>query len=225
MRPAVIIGAGAAAGLGLWFFMRRPDMVQAVEWAEDEPAQDATPDPFADYELPNVFNQVQDMIRPTDEDQAGANVAAFLMTIRKAEGTAGPNGYRTLFGGSLFTGWADHPRTVKKYRDLWTSAAGAYQFLAISPIPGGKFTKINTWDRIAERLGLADFSPESQDLAAIELIREAGALGDVRAGRFDQAVNKVRGIWASLPGAGYNQPERSLESLRVAYLNAGGNLA
>ena len=67
--------------------------------------------------------------------------------------------------------------------------------------------------------------PASQDAAAIELIREAGALGDVRAGRFDEAVAKVRGIWASLPGAGYAQPEKSLESLRLAFLNAGGSLA
>jgi len=178
-----------------------------------------------DFEIPNIFNQAKDILMPTDEDQAQANIQAFLLTIRTAEGTAGPNGYRTLFGGSLFSDMSDHPRQVKRYGDKWTSAAGAYQFMAVSPIPGGGSTRVNTWDRISARLGLPDFSPASQDAAAVELIREAGALGDVRAGRFDQALNKCRGIWASLPGAGYGQPERSLDTLRTAYLNAGGTVA
>ena len=57
------------------------------------------------------------------------NTAAFLKMLRRSEGTAGPNGYRTLFGGALFDGWADHPRVTKQFKDkagrvLWTSAAG-----------------------------------------------------------------------------------------------------
>lgn len=223
MKPAALAGlVGLAAA---WLLLRRAD---AVQTAEGEVSQEL-PDPL-DIELPNIFNQLQDMIQPTDEDQAARNRAAFLLTIRQAEGTAGPNGYRTLFGGSLFDSYADHPRQAKRFTNkagqtLWTSAAGAYQFMAISPIPGGGSTRVNTWDVVSARLGLPDFSPASQDLAAIELIREAGALGDVDAGRFDQAVSKVRRIWASMPGAGYAQPERSLESLRLAFINAGGALA
>jgi len=30
-------------------------------------------------------------------------------------------------------------------------------------------------------------------------------------------------VWASLPGAGYNQPERKLAALLQAYANAGGS--
>lgn len=208
-----------------WWLMR--PSAGAVQYAENEPPQDTGAD---DIELPNIFNQVQDMIAPTDEDRAAANVAAFLLMIRKAEGTADALGYSALFGHKAsrphtFSGWADHPRIAQRYGSLWTSAAGAYQFMAVSPLPSGGSTKVNTWDRIAKRLGLPDFSPASQDLAAIELIREAGALGDVRAGRFDQAVDRVRRIWASMPGAGYSQPEKSLDALRLAYLNAGGTLA
>lgn len=217
MRTA---GLAAVAMLAAWWLWR--PSAGAVQYAENEPPQDTGAD---DIELPNIFNQVQDMIAPTDEDRAAANVAAFLLMIRKAEGTAGPNGYRTLFGGSLFSSFADHPRTPKRYGSLWTTAAGAYQAMAISPLPSGGSTKVNTWDRIKARLGLPDFSPASQDAMAVELIREAGALGDVRAGRFDQAVYAVRRIWASLPGAGYSQPEKSLDALRLAYLNAGGTLA
>jgi muramidase (phage lysozyme) len=94
----------------------------------------------------------------------------------------------------------------------------------VSPIPGGGSTKVDTWDRLQLRLDLPDFGPESQDRAAIQLIDECGALIDARAGRFDLGIRKCRRIWASLPGAGYNQPERSTEWLASAYVRAGGVL-
>jgi len=81
-----------------------------------------------------------------------------------------------------------------------------------------------TWDTLKTRLNLPDFSPASQDAAALELVRERGALNDVRAGRVVQAVVKVAKVWASLPGAGYDQPERKLSSLVGAFADAGGQL-
>lgn len=153
---------------------------------------------------------------------AGGNIAAFLSMLRYAEGTAGPEGYRTLFGGSLFDSFDDHPRQAVRYGQLWTTAAGAYQLMAVSPLPGGGTTRVNTWDRIRAKLQLPDFSPASQDAAAIELIRERGALGDVMAGRLATAVRKCAPVWASLPGAGYNQPERQYASLAAAFASAGG---
>ncbi|WP_284454403.1 glycoside hydrolase family 24 protein [Cupriavidus campinensis] len=150
----------------------------------------------------------------TDMGQAANNRAAFLMMIRTAEGTAGANGYRMLFGGGTFDSYADHPRQVvtamSNGKPISSSAAGAYQFLR------------RTWDTLAARLGLTDFTPASQDAAALELIRDAGALGDVDAGRFALAVRKVRKIWASMPGAGYGQPEVALNRLQAAYEAAGG---
>lgn len=168
-------------------------------------------------------------------DRSDANVAAFLLMIRTAEGTADANGYRALFGHRanrprLFEGWADHPRiasqfTDKRGRRLWTSAAGAFQFMAVSAIPTGGRTSVDTWDRMARDLKLPDFSPASQDAAAVELIRRRGALGDVRAGRFAAAVEKCAPEWASLPGAGYDQPEKSIDDLSAAYARAGGSFA
>ncbi len=35
-----------------------------------------------------------------------------LQTIRYAEGTAGPQGYQTLFGGGTFSDLSKHPDTV-----------------------------------------------------------------------------------------------------------------
>lgn len=164
---------------------------------------------LAGGEVPDFFGGVE-----YDMSKASGNLTAFLMTIRTGEGTAGPNGYRMMFGGGLFDSFADHPRKRNTFtmsgKPITSTAAGAYQFLE------------RTWDTLARRLGLPDFSPESQDLAAIELIRDAGALNDVFAGRFATAVNKVRRIWASMPGAGYGQPEVALSRLQAAYENAGG---
>jgi muramidase (phage lysozyme) len=65
----------------------------------------------------------------------------------------------------------------------------------------------------------------SQDRAAVALLKQCGAYELVRLGRFDAAVSAARGIWASLPGAGYGQKEHALETLRAAYSAAGGSLS
>lgn len=182
--------------------------------------------------IANVGEEVRQGIAPEEVPigVAERNVAAFLRMIRYAEGTAGSNGYRTMFGGDLFDSYADHPRRAVQFTDragrrLWTSAAGAYQFMAVSPLPTGGSTRVDTWDRIKRRLALPDFSPASQDAAAVALIDEAGGLADVRAGRFADAVFKVRKVWASLPGAGYAQPEKSLAALQTVYMESGGIVA
>lgn len=150
------------------------------------------------------------------------NVQAFLDMIRHSEGTATPNGYRMLFGGKLFDlgaggVWPDHPHiffayTNKAGETIKTSAAGAYQII------------YTTWKALKVKLELKDFSPESQDLCALELINETGALLQVKGGYFVDAINKVRHIWASLPGAGCHQPEHSLADVEKWYEDAGGQL-
>lgn len=144
------------------------------------------------------------------QDVGDNNTQAFLSMIAWSEGTSGPDGYRTLFGGGTFDSYADHPRIYVPFRNTSSSAAGRYQILA------------RTWDSLQNKLHLPDFSPDSQDQAAIELIRQRGALNDVRAGRVSDAINKCAKVWASLPGAGYNQPERKLAALQQVYADAGG---
>jgi len=196
----------ATVGYVVWRDMQRSEEIGAqmpdlIDQAENY---------FYDATEGNVFGGTEE----TDMGQAANNRPAFLLMIRTAEGTAGRDGYRTLFGGGLFDSFADHPRQVvtamSNGKPISSSAAGAYQFLR------------RTWDTLAARLGLTDFSPASQDAAALELISEAGALGDVDAGRFALAVRKVRKIWASMPGAGYGQPEVALNQLQAAYQAAGG---
>lgn len=219
MTPATLAGlALAAVALGAWWLRRS---------LPDEVSQGST---WAGLNVDNITEELQAMTQADPYPNASANLAAFLLAIRHAEGTADPDGYRRMFGGALFDSFADHPRRAIQFTDragrrLWTTAAGAYQFLAVSPIPGGGSTRVDTWDRLRRKLGLPDFSPASQDRAAVELIDEAGALADVYAGRFAVAVGKVRRVWASLPGAGYDQPERSLAWLTGRYTAAGGQFA
>jgi lysozyme len=170
-------------------------------------------------QLPTLFEQAAIAMNPTnylpvnvDSDTAARNVRSFLDMLAFSEGTDSAEGYRMLFGGALFDSFADHPRVYVPFRDTTSSAAGRYQILW------------RTWDTLRKRLALPDFSPASQDAAAIELIRERGALGDVQAGRLEAAIKKVAPIWASLPGAGYNQPERKLSQLVAKYQAAGGTV-
>ena len=217
MDNTLILGAAGAVLLGIAAAMWRrsgqggdaaaPELVGFLgDWAE--PDQTAGPlDTLMTWADPGSWFDAN--VAP---DVAGANAAAFLRMIRYAEGTAGADGYRTLFGGSLFSSYADHPRIYIPFRNTSSSAAGAYQIL------------YRTFASLQSKLGTTGFTPEVQDAMALELIRERGALNDVYAGRIPQAIAKVAKVWASLPGAGYNQPEKQLSALLSAYAGAGGNL-
>lgn len=136
-------------------------------------------------------------------------VKAFLDTIAAAEGTATPEGYRTQYTGTKFVSFQDHPREMRcgrRYgKKLCSDAAGRYQFLS------------TTWDRFAKKFGVRDFSPENQDLMAIELIREKGALEDIEAGRLESAVRKLAYIWPSFRRYG-GSVESSMPKLEAMYL-------
>lgn len=99
-----------------------------------------------------------------------------------------------------------------------SNAAGRYQIMAAVP---GKI-RTDTWDWASRACGVSDFSPRSQDIVAAYLVKRRGALPDLLAGRFAEAVRKCRQEWASLPGAGYGQREHRLETLRDVYLAHGG---
>lgn len=142
-----------------------------------------------------------------------ANVRAFLHMVRVGEGTADADGYRRMFTGAMFDDFSRHPNQTHKAGALASTAAGAYQFL------------YRTWQECAQALGLRDFSPANQDIAALYLIWRRGALDDVRAGRLNQAIAKCAREWASLPGSPYGQPTRTLAQATKSYLDAGGTLA
>jgi len=149
------------------------------------------------------------------------NQRAFLDMIAFSE--IGPgllavsdNGYNVLVGSTaehplLFDSYADHPNILNRALD--STAAGRYQLLH------------RWWVSYKALLNLPDFGPDSQDDVAIQQIKECKALPAIDAGDLHTAVNLCAHIWASLPGAGYDQHENSFAALEAAYTNAGGTLA
>lgn len=141
------------------------------------------------------------------------NCQAFLRLIRAGESGQTDAAYTVMFGGGHFESFADHPRQVITRNGLTSTAAGAYQFLS------------RTWDECAKELALPDFSPASQDLAAVFLIYRRGALADVLAGRVELAISRCAKEWASLPGSPYGQPTRTLAQALATYAQYGGQAA
>ncbi|MDZ7939266.1 MAG: glycoside hydrolase family 104 protein [Rhodoferax sp.] len=160
-----------------------------------------------------------------------ANLGAFLEAIARAEGTAGqPDPYRVCYGyAHVVQSLADHPAITGEWKggklsDSMCKAAGFGPGCVSTAAGKYQFTK-PTWQRLKSKLKLADFGPASQDAACLELLRECGAYELAARGDVKEAALAARRTWASLPGAGYNQPERSLAWLQNQFTAAGGVLA
>ena len=161
------------------------------------------------------------MTQITPQQAGGVNVVAFLDMLAWSEGTDNgrqpttDRGYDVLVGGGLFRGYGDHPRVLVDLPRLkiQSTAAGRYQLLR------------RYYDAYKKTLALKDFSPLSQDLIALQQIRERRALPLIQAGKVEEAIKAVRNIWASLPGAGYGQHEQKLADLLAVYRKAGGTVA
>lgn len=129
------------------------------------------------------------------------NVRAMLDVISNMEGTT-KLGYATGFGGVELKNLDAHPKQSTDFKQTdgkvsKTDAAGRYQFRGV------------TWDEMAKKLGLTDFSEVSQDLAALALLKRRGVLEDVIAGRLKKAVAGLGKEFASSPNSPYSQVKRS----------------
>jgi muramidase (phage lysozyme) len=129
---------------------------------------------------------------------------------------ASDDGYNLIVGsrpGHLieFDSYADHPRQLIVLNSgVKSTAAGRYQFI------------ISTWDGLRKDLGLPDFSPLSQDVACVELLRQCGALDKINAGIIPDAIRAASHIWASFPSAGYGQHENKMTQLLGWFSDALG---
>ncbi|WP_298214353.1 glycoside hydrolase family 104 protein [Acidocella sp.] len=161
------------------------------------------------------------MARLTPAQAGSANRVAFLDMLAWSE--IGPallaisdDGYNVLVGSTpahplLFHSYDRHPDVLN--HQLNSTAAGRYQLIHA------------TWLECQQALRLPDFSPQSQEWAALHLIRERGAMPAIDAGRLSVAIDLCAAIWASLPGNSYGQPEHPLADLQAAYGRAGGVVA
>lgn len=156
----------------------------------------------------------------TANEAGGQNVLAFLDMIAVSEIGArllavSDDGYNVIVGSTpqdpiLFDDYSKHPRQYQK--NMNSDAAGRYQFM-------GRY-----WEHYRKQLNLPDFGKRSQDIWALQLIRECRALDLIKNGQFQEAVHACRSRWASFPGAGYGQHENKLADLQTAYGAAGGRL-
>ena len=169
-------------------------------------------------------------LRNTLPNPAG-NIGAMLAAISAAEGTGGQSDpYRVCFGYShTINNLAEHPAITGEWRGkplTESMCKGAGLGPGCVSTAAGKYQIIKrTWVSVRDKLGLTDFSPASQDAAATELLRQRGALGPLARGDFAGAVAAAKKEWASLPGAGYGQGERSIAWLEARFVEAGGVLA
>ncbi|VVO17187.1 glycoside hydrolase family 104 protein [Pseudomonas fluorescens] len=169
------------------------------------------------------------MTRLSESRAGNRNALAFLDMLAWAEGTSispatAMDGYDVIVTGidkkpEVFKDFTDHPfargRKSKliNSRGLTSNASGRYQQM------------LKDWPHYRAQLALPDFSPISQDLLALQHIRECRALPDAHAGRIETSIAKCRNIWTSLPGAGYGQREHRVDDLIRRYRLAGGLLS
>lgn len=151
-------------------------------------------------------------------------VQRFLDLIAWSEGTSNNpltknKGYDVIVTGpggpEVFTDYTDHPfaarmaKLVMPAHDsrpaLYSTAAGRYQLL------------YRWWRAYKEILGLANFSPASQDAVAVRQMQERGAVSLVEAGDVRSAVLACSTVWASFPGNDYEQGAHSMETLLARY--------
>lgn len=149
----------------------------------------------------------------TEADAFSESYGKLSRVITGPEGTDNPDGYKTMFGGSTFEDFSDHPRKLNTSKSGLTSdAAGKYQFLS------------TTWDEAAAATGVTDFSPRSQEIAARYLIQRAGIDPDAPINSKEELIrvmNALSPVWASLPDtqgkSRYNQPVATHDELWKRY--------
>lgn len=167
----------------------------------------------------------------TADAAGGQNIVAFLDMLAASEIDAytlanSDRGYNVLVGSHgpetidgraipadlrLFDSYATHPNVLNAALD--STAAGRYQEL------------YHNYLAYTALLKLPDFSPLSQDLIAIQQIRERKAIPLILAGQISAAIYACSNLWASLPGNSYGQRQNQISMLIGAYKAAGGTVS
>ena len=163
-------------------------------------------------------------------------VAAFLYAIRRSEHSytdvlSGLD-YNTFYKGSRFSNMSDHPvntgeKVGIKLSDSMCRNAG-YSPGCVSTAAGAYQIIRPTWDAI-RKAGvygdyLPDFDVDSQDAAAVRLLKQSGAYTALVAGDVETAIYKASKLWASLPKSPAKQPQRSVDEV-YSFFNVGLTLA
>lgn len=140
--------------------------------------------------------------KPTD------NITAMLDLVAWAEGT--DSNYNMIYTGAKFGDYSRHPARIMCSAGICSDAAGRYQFLS------------TTWGPLADRLKLPDFSPASQDKAAIQLLKDNNCYGAAVRGDVRGVTDRCWTVWASLKSSSGQklddrQHAHSIEKLKAKY--------
>lgn len=165
-----------------------------------------------DFVMPDLSNATVDQIR-----------SAVLYMVRSCEHTgaavASGQDYQTFYGGTLFWDMSDHPCNTGELQGVPLPSqvcinAGFADGVCVSTAAGGYQITKPTWKDFRGTPGnadyLPDFTPESQDAAALRIMAKIGALPLIDAGNITAAIPVLGKRWASLPGAVGKQGQRSL---------------
>lgn len=235
-KKAIVLTLVLLAAAGAALAYSRPEVLFTPD-TPDEPPDAFDPgaasfiDSIEQWTQQNILESELFTMPMPELPQASTNIAAMRETISQSEGTArAGDPYRVCFAYKhTIASFADHPAVTGEWRGEPLSdamCAGAGLGPGCVSTAAGKYQIIKpTWLRLKKKLGLPDFSPESQDAACVQLLRERGALAYLEQGRFADAVHAARKEWASLSGAGYGQGERSIEWLTARFTESGGVLA
>ena len=148
---------------------------------------------------------------------ASPNIKAFLVATSKAEGGDYDFKYGAVKGKKndkwRFTDFSTHPGPGFGGS---TTAAGMYQIT------------IATWREHSGKMGLTDFSKETQDLIAVELLRSVRVIDKLKAGDVAGSLLPAARKWAAIPqgpglkGRHSDQPSVTYETFIEWYKAAGG---
>jgi lysozyme len=181
----------------------------------------ASAEEYADGE--NEDQTQQEVITPYNPMNDERNLYAFLKLIRVAESQ---DNYNALVGGGDFTDYSDHPANLGwsgiRLGVGLTTAAGAYQITSTT-WDGGGWKPLRSG--VKQELGLTDFSPASQDAAAIALLQRRGAYDLVLAGDFESAIRKLTGEWEAFEKMIDGTYPITLADARNIYQSGGGEFS
>jgi muramidase (phage lysozyme) len=134
---------------------------------------------------------------------------------RLETGKTGEDAYRTGFGGGLIDNLSAHPNTSKRFKQTdgktnVTTAAGKHQYLK------------STWDELAKKTGVKDFSPVAQETNFRQLLQDKGALDMVASGDFQGAIKRLGKTWASFPSSPHPQGKKTWDQTNAIIAEVTG---
>ncbi len=155
------------------------------------------------------------------------NLLSFLSMISNSEGTVlAHDPYRCCFAFKhTIIDLAAHPADSGEWKGEDISHLGPAYVGKVSTAAGRYQINKFWWHKAAAACDLTDFSPTSQDAAAVWLISQNQAMHLIESGHIVEAIARCRSIWASLPGGTSGQPEHALAGLIDVYQRAGGTVA